>query len=189
MEGPMAISIPISRIIQSRRQFAEFSRRANAEGTTLLSGYISSSDDDHVRLEIDPNSDEYLHIPRNAVDCIWQPDDDRIPMLVVLRSVTGVLRNGKAIVEDAPYEADPAARIMALRRLMNEGGGGGAKDCAAEKLTCRSDCSNKFPESGDSPDNLNGSQREACLDNCDVVERLCKYGQGGGFGGGGVFIA
>ena len=93
----MPTSVPISRIIELRRQFAEFSRRANADGATLLSGYISSADDNQVRLEIDPNSDEYLLIPRNVLDCIWQPEDDRVPHAVVLRSVTGVSETGKPL--------------------------------------------------------------------------------------------
>jgi hypothetical protein len=182
----MATSVPISRIIELRRQFAEFSRRANADGTTLLSGYISAADDDQIRLEIDPNSDEYLLIPRSVLDCIWQPDDDRHPVIVVLRSVTGVLRNGKAIVEDAPYEADPAADIMALRRAANDGGGGGSRDCAADRLACDTKCDDKYPKTGDSLNNLNSLKREGCKDGCAAAERTCKWI--GGVGGG-VIIA
>jgi hypothetical protein len=183
----MAAEVPVNRILAQRREFAKFSRQASADGASVIGGYVGSIDNGVIRLQIDVNSEEYLDIPREAIDCVWQPHDEHYPTLFVLRSLTGVTRNGREIVEDAPFEHDPATDIITVR-LFNNGGGSGTDACAQEKAACQNRCEQKHPSSGDSPNNLNSLMRQGCNDSCDAAERNCKFGGGGSFGGGG-FIA
>ena len=53
-------------------------------------------------------------------------------------------------MEDAQYEADPAADIMALRRMINENGGSTTEDCAKTRLDDIAKCKEKYPNGNDS---------------------------------------
>lgn len=53
------------------------------------------------------------------------------------------------------------------------GGGGTKKTCADTYGDCYIGCSVDYPESGDSPNNLNADLRAGCLDSCDAGYNLC----------------
>ena len=55
------------------------------------------------------------------------------------------------------------------------GGGGGTKrTCADAYGDCYIGCSVDYPESGDSPNNLNADLRGGCFDSCDAGYDLCS---------------
>ena len=54
------------------------------------------------------------------------------------------------------------------------GGGGLSNKCDDDYGECYIDCSVKYPESKDSPSNLNSMYREACFDSCDAADNLCR---------------
>ena len=120
---------------------------------------------------------------------MWQPDDERQPTLIVLRSLDGITRNGNQINDKAPHSPDPAADVIAVRRRMNDDGGGNDASCAEIAVRCRNGCDAKYPPENDAPTNLNSLRREGCTDSCDAGERTCRTTRGGFFGGGGVFVA
>jgi hypothetical protein len=53
------------------------------------------------------------------------------------------------------------------------GGGGLSNKCDDDWGDCYIDCSVRYPESGDSPNNLNSELRNACFDSCDAAHNLC----------------
>jgi hypothetical protein len=160
-----------------------------APEANVLSGYVSDVKGGRIRVQIDMGADDYIEIPAGVVECAWQPADHREPTLFVLQSLDGITRNGEELSDESPAEPDPIVPIMALRRATNNGGGGGADKCADARVTCEAGCSDNHPSSKDSPHNLNGMMREACLDSCAAAERTCRWHGPGSFGGGGIFIA
>lgn len=60
-------------------------------------------------------------------------------------------------------------------------GPGGSSDCIGDYQNCYVDCSVRYPESRDSPGNLNAQMRQGCFDSCDAAYNLCG---GAGSGGG-----
>jgi len=183
------VEVPVNRTLNLRREFARFTRRAAADETDVIAGYISETKGDAIKVMIDLDADECVEIRRDVIDCIWQPDDERQPTLIVLRSLDGITRNGNPINDEAPHSADPAAAVIAVRRRMNDSDGGNDASCAEIGVRCRNGCDAKYPSENDSPENINSLQREGCRDSCDAAERNCKWGRGGIFGSGGIFIA
>lgn len=58
--------------------------------------------------------------------------------------------------------------------LQNDGSGPAEDKCTTAMQDCYLDCSvTRYPESNDSPNNLNAMMREACLDSCDAAHRTC----------------
>lgn len=57
---------------------------------------------------------------------------------------------------------------------VGRGGGGTTNDCVDTYQNCYIDCSVKYPESADSPNNLNSMMREDCFDSCDAAYDLCS---------------
>ena len=57
------------------------------------------------------------------------------------------------------------------------GGGGLSNKCDDDYGECYIDCSVKYPESKDSPGNLNSMYRDACFDSCDAAHNLCGGGR------------
>jgi hypothetical protein len=53
-------------------------------------------------------------------------------------------------------------------------GGGSASDCVETYQNCYIDCSVRYPESADSPNNLNSLMRQGCFDSCDAGYDLCS---------------
>jgi len=53
------------------------------------------------------------------------------------------------------------------------GGGGLSNKCDDKWGDCYIDCSVRYPESGDSANNLNSMYRDACFDSCDAAHDLC----------------
>ena len=62
----------------------------------------------------------------------------------------------------------------AIEPQLQIGGGGLGGSCVDQYQNCYVDCSVKYPESSDSPDNLNGMYRQACFDSCDASYNLCS---------------
>ena len=59
--------------------------------------------------------------------------------------------------------------------LMNDGSGPGGDDCTSALQNCYLVCTvDRYPESKDSPNNLNAMLREGCLDSCDAANRTCS---------------
>ena len=57
------------------------------------------------------------------------------------------------------------------------GGGGLGNKCGDDYGECYIDCSVRYPESKDSPNNLNSDFRQACFDSCDAAHDLCRGGR------------
>lgn len=74
----------------------------------------------------------------------------------------------------------------AIGPQLRAGGGGPSNDCVDSYQNCYIDCSVKYPESNDSPNNLNSSMREGCFDSCDAAYRLCSPARGAGAIGRGI---
>jgi hypothetical protein len=53
------------------------------------------------------------------------------------------------------------------------GAGGLSNKCDDKWGDCYIDCSVRYPESGDSPNNLNSMYRDGCFDSCDAAHNLC----------------
>lgn len=53
-------------------------------------------------------------------------------------------------------------------------GRGNKGSCEDRHTNCASNCNDKHPKSADSPNNLNQSDREGCLDSCSAALRLCQ---------------
>ena len=62
----------------------------------------------------------------------------------------------------------------AIELQLRAGGGGSTNDCLDTYQNCYIDCSVRYPESNDSPNNLNSSMRDACFESCDAAYRLCS---------------
>lgn len=155
----MIAEVPVNGILNLRREFARFTRRAYADETDVIAGYISETKGDAIKVMIDLNADEHVEIPRDVIDCMWQPDDERQPTLIVLRSLDGITRNGNQINDKAPHSPDPAADVIAVRRRMNDDGGGNDASCAEIAVRCRNGCDAKYPPENDAPTNLNSLRR------------------------------
>ena len=58
-------------------------------------------------------------------------------------------------------------------------GGGGVlgNKCDDDYGECYIDCSVRYPESQDSPNNLNADLRQGCFDSCDASHDLCGGGR------------
>jgi hypothetical protein len=57
---------------------------------------------------------------------------------------------------------------------LRAGGGGSTKSCVETYQDCYVDCSVRYPESADSPNNLNALMRQGCFDSCDAAYSLCS---------------
>lgn len=56
------------------------------------------------------------------------------------------------------------------------GGGGLSNKCDDKWGDCYIDCSVRYPESKDSPNNQNSDFRQSCFDSCDAAHDLCGGG-------------
>jgi hypothetical protein len=65
----------------------------------------------------------------------------------------------------------PGARMStsAIGPQLRAGGGGSTNDCVDSYQNCYVDCSVRYPEAGDSPNNLNALMRQGCFDSCDAA--------------------
>jgi hypothetical protein len=68
-------------------------------------------------------------------------------------------------------------RSSAIAPQLRVGGGGLSNKCDDDYGECYIDCSVKYPESKDSPNNLNSDFRQACFDSCDAAHDLCGGGR------------
>lgn len=77
-------------------------------------------------------------------------------------------RMGRAAAH-APSIIEPQLRV----------GGGGVlgNKCDDDYGECYIDCSVRYPESQDSPNNLNADLRQGCFDSCDASHDLCGGGR------------
>jgi len=80
----------------------------------------------------------------------------------------------------------PIGSSWAIEPQLRAGGGGPRDDCVATYQNCYIDCSVRYPESGDSVNNLNSQMRQGCFDSCDAAYRLCSPARGAGTVGWGV---
>ena len=64
----------------------------------------------------------------------------------------------------------------AIAPQLRVGGGGLSNQCDDDYGECYIDCSVKYPESKDSPNNLNSEFRQGCFDSCDAAHDLCGGG-------------
>jgi hypothetical protein len=76
--------------------------------------------------------------------------------------------------------AVPERGTSAIEPQLRAGGGGSTNDCVDTYQNCYIDCSVKYPESNDSPYNLNSLMRDACFESCDAAYRLCGPARIGG---------
>jgi hypothetical protein len=68
-------------------------------------------------------------------------------------------------------------RALEIEPQLRVGGGGLSNKCDDDYGECYIDCSVKYPESKDSPGNLNSMYRDACFDSCDAAHDLCGGGR------------
>ncbi len=86
---------------------------------------------------------------------------------------------GLAACSGAGAEVDEEFEAMELGEheaaLMNDGSGPTENKCTTAWQDCYLECTvTRYPESKDSPSNLNGMLREGCLDSCDAAHRTCS---------------
>lgn len=65
----------------------------------------------------------------------------------------------------------------AIAPQLRVGGGGLSNQCDDDYGDCYIDCSVRYPESKDSPNNLNSEFRQGCFDSCDAAHDLCGGGK------------
>lgn len=71
----------------------------------------------------------------------------------------------------------PTARSNSfIEPQLRVGGGGLSNQCDDDYGECYIDCSVSYPESKDSPNNLNSDFRQGCFDSCDAAHDLCGGG-------------
>ena len=68
----------------------------------------------------------------------------------------------------------PERSGLAVEPQLRAGGGGSTDNCVDRYQNCYIDCSVRYPESNDSPNNLNALMRQGCFDSCDAAYRLCS---------------
>jgi hypothetical protein len=65
-----------------------------------------------------------------------------------------------------------------IRPQLRAGGGGLSNKCDDRWGDCYIGCSVDYPESKDSPNNLNSDLRAGCFDSCDASHRRCSPARG-----------
>jgi hypothetical protein len=95
-------------------------------------------------------------------------DMNRMPGFTASQSLLS--KSGTYSLQSAVHVRGASAIELQLR----VGGGGSTNDCLDNYQNCYIDCSVRYPESNDSPNNLNSSMRDACFESCDAAYRLCS---------------
>ncbi len=98
-----------------------------------------------------------------------------LPGFTAARSLS---HGGRTYAGSARYAK--AERSQITPHLPVQGGtGGSGSDCVSQYQNCYVGCSVQYPESQDSPSNLNALMRQGCYDSCDASYDLCRiFGRG-----------